>query len=459
VHSVTPWLNPTFYEFIRFGEDKVNGFFLSAFTTLLFMAGAATASTGDPCLDCHEKQTPGIVENWKKSAHFQKQVGCTGCHGDNIDANHQRTVIVDAARCGTCHKTALADHRQSKHSQSLRTGRACTRNERVTGEQKKSCALCHKPGSAEPLVNVECAMFLAQTPAMQNQGCTACHLVETRCDVCHTKHGTGLATAGDPATCGTCHMGPDHPQQEMWETSRHGVLYRQGNREAAPSCAACHMRAGSHNVSRGISSGIPKEEAGRRKQEREFMIAICAQCHTRNFSARNLDDADRIEEQSANLVSEAQEIIEGLQRDGLLAPSPAERPAHPLFGKTFVIGPHMLYENLSLVESLFFKMKTFYAATSYKGAFHQNPDYAHWYGNAPLKLTLSEIRSEALLLRQVDALKKRIDNLGPSAENEQKAFGEIGKKLRALREKRLKGELSEMEYQKTKDKLLKEEGL
>lgn len=433
-------------------------FIVIAATVIAFSTCAVKSFAGDPCLDCHEKKTPRIVENWRMSAHAEK-VSCTGCHGDNIEANHQRTLTVDAARCGACHKTAFADHSRSKHGQAHRAGRACTRNERVTEEQKKSCALCHKPGSAEPSLDTECAMFLAQSPEMRSQGCSACHLVEARCDTCHTKHGTGLDTARDPGTCGTCHMGPDHPQLEMWETSRHGVLYKQGGREAAPSCTTCHMRAGSHNVSRGISLGTTKEEAGKRKNERDYMLTICAECHTRNLSARNLDDADRIEEQSAALVSEAREIIEGLQKDGLLQPSPAERPAHSLLGKTFVIGPHMLYENLSFVESLFFKMRTFYAATAYKGAFHQNPDYAHWYGNAPLKLTLSEIRSEALLLRQVDALKKRIDNLGPAGTSVRKDFKGIEDKLRALKERRLKGEMTEQEYRRQKDKLLGDEGL
>ncbi len=420
---------------------------------------AAAAFAGDACLECHEKKTPGIVKFWRKSAHFQKRVGCADCHGNNVDASHKRTVFVDAAKCGACHKAALATHRESKHGIGLRAGGGCTRNREKTGEQQKSCVLCHNPGSAEPLVKTECAMFLAQSPEMQRQGCTACHLVEARCDVCHTRHGTDLVSARDPATCATCHMGPDHPQAEMWETSRHGVLYKQAGKEGSPSCVTCHMPAGSHNVSRGISSGIPREAGGRKKEEREFMLNICSECHTRDFSARNLDDADRVEEQSSALVEEAKQIIEGLQKDGLLSPSPAERPAHPLFGKSFVIGAHMLYENLSSVESRFFKMKMFYAATAYKGAFHQNPDYAHWYGNAPLKLTLSEIKSEAALLRKVDALSKRLDNLGPKAGEANEQFKDIVGKLRALNEQRLKAEISEQEYQKRKNMILDEKGL
>ena len=184
----------------------------------------------------------------------------------------------------------------------------------------------------------------------------------------------------------------------MWATSRHGVLYKQKGENASPSCATCHMRNGSHNVSRGISSIIPASQQAKRKEERNFMLDICSQCHTRAFSSTNLDDADRIGEQSALLVEEARAIIEGLEKDRLLFPTVAERPAHPLFGNTFVTSPHMLYENLSFVEAEFFKMRLFYAGTAFKGAFHQNPDYAHWYGNAPLKLSLSQIKSTELLL-------------------------------------------------------------
>ena len=56
-------------------------------------------------------------------------------------------------------------------------------------------------------------------------------------------------------------------------------------------------------------------------------------------------------------------------------------------------------------------MKKFYYVITYKGVFHQNPDYAHWYGNAPLKLALSEIRSEAALLKELKLLRDRINNL------------------------------------------------
>jgi hydroxylamine dehydrogenase len=434
-------------------------FWSSALVILAVTASAAAALAGDACLSCHEKETPGIVKFWRGSAHFQKHVGCIDCHGKDPDASHNRTAVVDASKCGACHRAELMSHRASKHGIALKAGGGCTRNQKKTVERQKSCAICHKPDSAEPLVKTDSAMFLAQSPEMRRQGCTACHLVEARCDTCHTKHGTDLAFARDPGACGTCHMGPDHPQEEMWATSRHGVLYKQGGKELSPSCVTCHMRAGSHNVSRGVSTGVPKGAGGGKNEEREFMLAVCSQCHTRDFAARNLADADRIKEQSSAMVEEARQIIEGLQKDGLLLPSPLDRPAHPLFGKTFIIGPQMLYEGLSSVESSFFKMKTFYAAIAYKGAFHQNPDYAHWYGNAPLKLALSEIRSEAALLRRIDTLKKRLDNLGMKTGEGNEELRDITEKLRALNEQRLKAEISEQEYQERKNAILDEKGL
>lgn len=413
----------------------------------------------DPCLDCHAEKTPGIVAYWKASAHAGKKVGCVDCHGSDREANHAGKMMVNAAVCGGCHKEALASHRQSKHGAGLKAGMGCTRSREKNEEQDKSCALCHESGSAKPVAQVACAMFLAQTPAMQRQGCLACHQVEVRCDTCHTRHGTDLAAARDPGVCGVCHMGPDHPQLEAWETSMHGALYARGRGTGAPSCATCHMHRGSHNVSRGISpAGTP--DAARNSGERTFMVSICSECHTPGLAVRSLNDADSIREQSGKIVAEAQAIVEQLQREGLLSPSPGARPPHPLAGNTFVIGPHMLYEDLSSAESAFFKLKQFYALIAFKGAYHQNPDYAHWYGNAPLKLALSEIKSDASLLRQVQALKKRIDLLAsrPVATTGGE-IGDLKQKLRSLEEKRLTGEIAAQEHERLKKRLLDEKGL
>ena len=43
------------------------------------------------------------------------------------------------------------------------------------------------------------------------------------CDSCHTRHTFSVKEAREPEACATCHMGFDHPQWEMYSTSKHGV--------------------------------------------------------------------------------------------------------------------------------------------------------------------------------------------------------------------------------------------
>src|SRR5215467_9382946 len=78
------------------------------------------------------------------------------------------------------------------------------------------------------------------------------------CSACHTRHRFSIAQARQPAACGKCHLGPDHPQMEVYTESKHGILW-EANKErlnldckswkpgidytAAPSCSSCHMGA------------------------------------------------------------------------------------------------------------------------------------------------------------------------------------------------------------------------
>jgi hypothetical protein len=175
-------------------------------------------------------------------------------------------------------------------------------------------------------------------------------------------------------------------------------------------------------------------------------------------------DGDAIQRQSKALVDEAASIIMELEKENLLSPSPDKRPAHPLSGHNLDIGPQMLYENLSGIEATFFRMKNFYYVMAYKGVFHQNPDYAHWYGNAPLKLALSEIKSEAALLRELKRLKERVDNISEMQNDAMKSEsmtpgGVLKAELRRLREQYLRGALSEEEYLNRKNEILGKHGL
>ncbi len=435
---------------------------------MLGACGPAFGSeAGRSCVSCHEEANPMMVEYWRTSAHAEEKVSCETCHGDYASNHDQPAGVrprVEASVCARCHKEPAKQHFAGKHGVGFRAGQACTRNRPGHQAGQAECGTCHAPDSGLPREKAECARFLAQSPEMQRQGCNACHQVENRCDTCHTVHDTNLETARNPSICATCHMGPDHAQYEMWQSSKHGILYEQYGTGYAPDCSTCHMPAGTHNVSTGISMGLagqPYPEEVRTK-ERERMVSVCLPCHTKAFSENSLADADAIQKQSKVLLDEAAGIIKSLNDEGLLFPSPAERPAHPLSGPALDIGPQMLYENLSSVEAEFFVMKKFHYVTAYKGAFHQNPDHAHWYGNAPLKLSLSRIRSEAELLRKFGTLRARLDNLGRGAgageEPQSVPYGPEGR-LRELKDRFLSGQISQDEYDRRRAEILDASGL
>jgi hypothetical protein len=445
--------------------------FIVIFSALcIITAASAEEKAGDgACLSCHGKDTPLVIKSWSESAHAKNDIGCGECHEGDYDIGHmtgEDRGIVEAYVCARCHADVSKGHFSGKHGISFRAGRACTRNMNKTPEIHAGCNDCHEKGSRLPRQEVECARFLAQSPEMQRQGCLSCHKVENRCDACHSAHDTDLAIVRDPAVCATCHMGPDHPQYEMWKTSRHGIMFNLKGRDYSPDCNTCHMPEGNHDVSTGITMGLAGQEYPEqlRETQRAKMLEVCLTCHTNSFSMRSLEDGDAIQLQAKAIVDEAASIIRKLDEDGLLSPSPAVRPAHPLSGNKLEIGPQMLYEDLSRVEAVFFRMKKFYYVITYKGAFHQNPDYAHWYGNAPLKLALSEIKSEAVFLRELKSLRERVDNLSAfgktGTDNDQQSpVNTLKTNLGHLRELHLRGDLSEEEFRKRKNDLLDRHGL
>ena len=77
-----------------------------------------------------------------------------------------------------------------------------------------------------------------------------------QCQKCHLRHEFSREQARKPETCNACHIGPDHPQWEIYQESPHGIAYatmgHTWNWEAAAgtltvedfpaaTCAICHM--------------------------------------------------------------------------------------------------------------------------------------------------------------------------------------------------------------------------
>jgi hypothetical protein len=127
---------------------------------------------------------------------------------------------------------------------------------------------------------------------------------------------------------------------------------------------------------------------------------------------------------------------------------PTARPPHPLRGEVLVTDSQMLYEETSHIERLFFKMKKYDLAKTVKGAYHQNPAYTHWYGNAELKMDLIDIDAEATRLRERKQSPAAV--VAPSGEEDKT----IEKALEVLKNKFDRGALSAEDYAREKGELL-----
>lgn len=344
------------------------------------------------CTDCHRERNPGLLAQWEEGRHAAKGVGCEECHGDDHEAIFADEGRVPAARCQGCHPKETLEFKGSVHARAL----------------------------SDALQN---ARLIAQIPAMQRRGCIGCHDMGGgqggRCNGCHGAHRFSAAEARRPEACGVCHLGPDHPHIEAWEASRHGAAFRAtGDERQAPTCATCHMPAGTHDVSGGITIGragsgsvlegetapIPmKTISAKEAEERRLsMLAICQQCHSARAARRALEDADEIKREADRLLSEAVRIVTGLHDDRLLDPMPEERLPHPTAGHALVLGGPALYENHSEPERIFFDLAKFAHAITFKGAYHQSPDHTHWLGIARLKADLEALRAEERRLRKRD---------------------------------------------------------
>jgi len=297
------------------------------------------------------------------------------------------------------------------------------------------------------------------------KGCGGCHRVGLdggKCDSCHTRHLFSAAEARRPEACATCHMGFDHPQWEMYSTSKHGALYMQTAHKTnwevplkdwfkeaatgypdsprAPTCAFCHMPAGDHGVKTSwgfLALRLPEDDAewmadravilqalgvldkdGKptarlelvkagdvarlTKEEwqarRDQMIGQCSKCHGPSFAKEELQKGDEIIKAADRLMAQAIQDVYGLYRDGILA-EPKDRP--------FSVDVLRFYEVEHPIEQKLYVMLMEHRMRTFQGAFHMNPDYQHWYGWAEMKRDLVEIKAEAAQIRKEHAQKAK----------------------------------------------------
>ena len=133
--------------------------------------------------------------------------------------------------------------------------------------------------------------------------------------------------ARKPEACGQCHLGPDHPQIEIYMESKHGDIYTAhkdkynwtaapgtwtpGVDFRAPTCASCHMSGAgtvmtSHDVTERLSWELqapltirpadfkPFPAKSNWETERGKMVEICTQCHGKTWVDDHYVKLDRV---------------------------------------------------------------------------------------------------------------------------------------------------------------------
>ncbi|UCF78394.1 MAG: cytochrome C [Candidatus Eiseniibacteriota bacterium] len=387
----------------------------------------------DECENCHKKITPGIVSDWQLSKHGQGGITCAVCHGrEHMSAQDVANVRIPTPEtCAGCHETQVEQFKGGKHAFAW-----AAMNAMPTAHWQpmalmggmKGCGGCHKIGlkSEEEIKKLK--------SDMGGFGLASC-------DACHTRHLFSVKEAKQPQACQTCHMGFDHPQWEMYSSSKHGVRYllKQSGvlpgDAAAPTCQTCHMQEGNHAVRTGwgfLAVRLPMPEdkqwaadratilqalgvldpegnpTGRLdvvkaadvarltqedwQMERVKMLKTCAGCHSKHFAEGELKKGDDMILETDRLMAEAIHTVAALYKDGTLK-KPAEY-AHAF--------PDLLtfHDAPTPVEQKLFVMFLKHRMRAFQGTFHANPDYALWYGWSEMRQDLAEIKFAAEEMRR-----------------------------------------------------------
>lgn len=325
--------------------------------TLVIKTGFSEEAT--KCIECHSKEMSGTVEAWKKSRMSHAGVSCHDCHavektspmatqcGGLKGTNTYISVMVSSKTCSRCHPKEV--------DQFLKSGHASLSVSAVSDPKRGALQkLMYQNEGAAFMDDTKLDLSTGLTPkgtkpyvrASRASGCQMCHgttvelgpdnkpINETwpggvgtiypdgsigNCTVCHTRHEFAISDARKPEACGACHLGPDHPNIEIYFASKHGQKYLSRGDEweydsppgawepgdyTGPTCATCHISGiGSigttHNVQDRLKwdlmhkkSVIRSGNRGDGEKGEKLMRQVCANCHGKTHTdvQRNILD-------------------------------------------------------------------------------------------------------------------------------------------------------------------------
>ncbi len=462
------------------------------------------------CVSCHAQSSPGIIDHWKGSTHAEKGVGCVDCHqaekGDVDGFDHYGyhiATVTTPKDCGRCHQKETEEFVNSHHA---KAGNILASLDNFLAETVEGsrvpfnphsptpgmdvtqvngmasaftgCQQCHgskvalqakdgsmitvddlkpdekgKPTITEIVANVardDNGRPKFHTGTWPNTGIGRLNLDGSRgsCSACHSRHDFSPRRARQPENCGKCHLGPDHPQKEIYEESKHGVAYRdlreKMNLDAkewvlgkdysqAPTCATCHMSANTRNgeqvthdpgtriswtnrppvslrIDTDAEGNIVKEtdpEARRKaivkssEERRTEMKNVCLHCHTPDYVNgfyKQYDDFVVLFNEK--FAKPGQAIMTALREQKLLTPQEFD-------------------EN---IEYSWFLLWHHEGRRARHGASMMAPDYAHWHGTyevaerfykelIPEARELADGAEEAGDQAAADSVRKTIDDI------------------------------------------------
>jgi len=373
------------------------------------------------CVKCHQKNNPGIVQQWGRSKHYGANVGCYECHAadakdndafihDDKKVKKHISIIVSPKDCSNCHEKAVKEMTTSRHAKAghilqsldnllaevVEGNRAFVTEGFPKGNSSAAVNGCWQCHGSKVKVLKDGALDPATWPNT-GIGRTNPDGSEGACSACHSRHQFSTEQARKPDNCGKCHLGPDHPQKEIYEESKHGIAFKAYEDElnmdsakwivgvdytAAPTCATCHMGAtrnqeSTHNVGERISwtnrppvsvrpevmdAKMGLESANLKwDTRRDNMKDVCQACHTETY-------VDQFYMQYDSLIELYNEKF--------------GKPGKALYGAAKPLLKEAKFSNK--LDWIWFELWHHEGRRARMAASMSAPDYTHWHGTYDL---------------------------------------------------------------------------
>ncbi len=355
------------------------------------------------CVECHARTSPGIIEQYGHSSMAAADVSCEDCHEVEKDyagaSEHEGTYVLASpttAMCENCHENEVAQYNASRHSLPAYVAFAGATE---LSEEHLAMYEAIPEGTFNPDRSRN-AIYHLEGPDITRFTCEGCHNIGKpaadgsigECQQCHLRHDFSLEQARKPETCNACHIGPDHPQYEIFMSSPHGIHYstlgddynwgaESGTLDTgdfqAPTCAICHISGfggtgTTHDVGDRLTWYLFAPVSERRPAWQDNAVrmkSVCSECHSDEFIDEFYIDGDKLVEAINEWVLESRAIIKPAQDAGLLTDAPFDEP----------------------IDFVFFDLWHHWGRTAKFGAWMQSPDFSQWHGAYEMLRELAEL--------------------------------------------------------------------